>query len=46
VHIDGPPGPVQVAAENRDLAEARAIIEAAAQRAHRARAADTRRRAT
>lgn len=37
VHIDGPPGPVQVAAGNRDLAEARAIIEAAAQRAHRAR---------
>jgi putative membrane protein len=46
VHIDGPPGPVQVAAENRDLAEARAITEAAAQRAHRARAADTRRKAT
>jgi putative membrane protein len=37
VHIDGPPGPVQVAVENRDLAEARAITEAAAQRAQRAR---------
>jgi putative membrane protein len=42
VHVDAPPGPVQVAAENRDLAEARAIVESAAGRAHRARATDVR----
>jgi putative membrane protein len=42
VHIDAPPGPVQVAAENRDLGEARAIVESAAGRAHRARATDQR----
>ncbi|GAB3960488.1 PH domain-containing protein [Actinoallomurus acanthiterrae] len=40
VHIDAPPGPVQVAAENRELGEARAIVESAAGRADRARAAD------
>lgn len=40
VHVDAPPGPVRAAAENRDLAEARAIFECAAARAHRARAAD------
>ncbi len=42
VHVDAPPGPVQVAAENRDLGEARAIVESAARRAHRARASDVR----
>jgi uncharacterized membrane protein YdbT with pleckstrin-like domain len=42
VHVDAPPGPVQVAAENRELGEARAIVESAAGRAHRARAADQR----
>jgi putative membrane protein len=42
VHIDAPPGPVQVAAENRELGEARAIVESAAGRAHRARATDQR----
>ncbi|MCO5994388.1 PH domain-containing protein [Actinoallomurus rhizosphaericola] len=42
VHIDAPPGPVQVAAENRELGEARAIVESAAGRAHRARATDIR----
>ncbi|MDN3353904.1 PH domain-containing protein [Actinomadura sp. DC4] len=42
VHVDAPPGPVQVTAENRDLGEARAIVESAAGRAYRARAADQR----
>jgi putative membrane protein len=42
VHVDAPSGPVQVAAENRDLGEARAIVESAAGRAHRARATDVR----
>ncbi|GAA4511114.1 hypothetical protein GCM10023191_074760 [Actinoallomurus oryzae] len=42
VHVDAPPGPVQVAAENRELGEARAIVESAAERAHRARATDQR----
>ncbi|MCW2948102.1 MAG: rane-flanked domain protein [Actinoallomurus sp.] len=42
VHVDAPPGPVQVAAENRDLGEARAIAESAAGRAHRARVTDVR----
>jgi putative membrane protein len=42
VHIDAPAGPVQVAAENRELGEARAIVESAAGRAHRARATDQR----
>jgi uncharacterized membrane protein YdbT with pleckstrin-like domain len=42
VHVDAPPGPVQVAADNRELGEARAIVESAAGRAHRARAADQR----
>jgi putative membrane protein len=42
VHIDAPPGPVQVAAENRELGEARAIVESAAGRAYRARATDAR----
>ncbi len=42
VHVDAPPGPVQVAAENRELGEARAIVESAAGRAHRARATDQR----
>jgi putative membrane protein len=40
VHIDAPPGPVEVAAVNRELGEARAIAEATAERARRARAAD------
>lgn len=40
VHIDAPPGPVQVAAAGRDLGEARAIVESAADRARRARAVD------
>jgi uncharacterized membrane protein YdbT with pleckstrin-like domain len=42
VHVDAPPGPVQVEAENRDLGEARAIVESASERAHRARATDQR----
>ncbi|MGH3381122.1 MAG: PH domain-containing protein [Actinoallomurus sp.] len=42
VHVDAPAGPVQVAADNRELGEARAIVESAAGRAHRARAADQR----
>jgi putative membrane protein len=42
VHVDAPPGPVQVDAENRDLGEARAIVESASERAHRARATDQR----
>ncbi len=40
VHIDAPPGPVQVAAVNRDLGEARVIAEATTERARRARATD------
>jgi putative membrane protein len=40
VYIDAPPGPVQVAAVNRDLNEARVIAESTAERARRARAAD------
>jgi putative membrane protein len=40
VHIDAPPGPVQVAAVNRDLDEARVIVESTAERARRARATD------
>jgi uncharacterized membrane protein YdbT with pleckstrin-like domain len=42
VHIDAPAGPVQVAAENREAGEARAIVESAAGRAYRARATDVR----
>jgi putative membrane protein len=38
VRIDAPPGPVQVAAIDRDLREARQIVEAAAERARVARA--------
>ncbi|WP_315987222.1 PH domain-containing protein [Actinomadura sp. HBU206391] len=38
VHIDAPAGPVQVAAVNRDLEEARIIIESTAERARVARA--------
>ncbi|MCW2915696.1 MAG: rane-flanked domain protein [Actinomycetia bacterium] len=38
VHIDAPPGPVQVAAVDRELAEARAIVESTVSRAHVARA--------
>jgi uncharacterized membrane protein YdbT with pleckstrin-like domain len=37
VQIDAPPGPVQVAAVNLDLGEARAIAEATVERARRAR---------
>ncbi|GAA2405645.1 PH domain-containing protein [Actinomadura vinacea] len=37
VHVDAPPGPVQVAAPDRDLGEARAIVEATARRAQAAR---------
>ncbi|MBX6768769.1 MAG: PH domain-containing protein, partial [Actinomadura rubrobrunea] len=33
VHIDAPPGPVRVAAADRDLGEARAILESTARRA-------------
>jgi putative membrane protein len=40
VRIDAPPGPVQVAAVNRDLGEARVIAEATTERARRARATD------
>jgi len=40
VHIDAPPGPVQVAAVNRDLSEARVIAESTVERARRARARD------
>ncbi|GAA4077631.1 PH domain-containing protein [Actinomadura miaoliensis] len=39
VHIDAPPGPVRVAAADRDLGEARAIVESTARRAQAARAA-------
>jgi putative membrane protein len=42
VHVDAPPGPVQVAADNRELGEARAIVESAAGRADPARATDLR----
>jgi putative membrane protein len=38
VHIDAPPGPVQVAAVHRDLEEARMIVESTAERARVARA--------
>jgi len=37
VHVDAPPGPVQVAAADRDLGEARAIVESTARRAQAAR---------
>jgi uncharacterized membrane protein YdbT with pleckstrin-like domain len=37
VHVDAPPGPVQVSASGRDLGEARAIVESTAQRALAAR---------
>ncbi|MFS2295377.1 MAG: PH domain-containing protein [Actinomadura sp.] len=37
VHVDAPPGPVQVAAADRDLGEARAIVESIARRALAAR---------
>ncbi|MFC6879714.1 MULTISPECIES: PH domain-containing protein [Actinomadura] len=37
VHVDAPPGPVQVAAADRDLGEARAIVDSAAFRAQAAR---------
>lgn len=37
VHIDAPPGPVRVAAADRDLTEARLIVESAAERARVAR---------
>ncbi|WP_243773821.1 PH domain-containing protein [Actinomadura barringtoniae] len=39
VHVDAPPGPVQVAAGDRDLGEARAIVESTARRAQAARRA-------
>ncbi|WP_245667945.1 PH domain-containing protein [Actinomadura macra] len=39
VHVDAPPGPVQVAAADRDLGEARAIVESTARRAQAARRA-------
>ncbi len=37
VHVDAPPGPVQVSAAGRDLGEARAIVESTAGRALAAR---------
>jgi putative membrane protein len=37
VHVDAPPGPVRVAAADRDLAEARLIVESTAERARLAR---------
>lgn len=40
VHVDAPPGPVHVAAADRDLGEARAIVESTARRAQAARRAD------
>jgi putative membrane protein len=40
VQVDAPPGPVQVAAVNRELNEARMIAETTAERARRARATD------
>lgn len=39
VHVDAPPGPVQVAAADRDLGEARAIVESTSRRALAARRA-------
>ncbi|MQY05946.1 PH domain-containing protein [Actinomadura macrotermitis] len=39
VHVDAPPGPVRVAAADRDLGEARAIVESTARRARAARRA-------
>ncbi|MFG1998708.1 PH domain-containing protein [Spirillospora sp. NPDC048911] len=39
VHVDAPPGPVQVSAADRDLGEARAIVESTARRAQAARRA-------
>lgn len=39
VHVDAPPGPVQVVATDRDLGEARAIVESTAGRALAARRA-------
>ncbi len=39
VHVDAPPGPVQVTATDRDLGEARAIVDSAARRARAARRA-------
>ncbi|TDD78970.1 hypothetical protein E1293_24635 [Actinomadura darangshiensis] len=39
VHVDAPPGPVQVAATDRELGEARAIVESTARRALAARRA-------
>ncbi|WP_242613896.1 PH domain-containing protein [Actinomadura roseirufa] len=39
VHVDAPPGPVQVAATDRDLGEARAIVESTARRSEAARRA-------
>lgn len=38
VHVDAPSGPVRVAAIDRDLPEARLIVESTAERARRARA--------
>lgn len=37
VHVDAPPGPVQVAAADREVGEARAIVESEARRAQAAR---------
>ncbi|REE97944.1 PH domain-containing protein [Thermomonospora umbrina] len=37
VHVDAPPGPVRVTAADRDLSEARLIVEATAERARVAR---------
>jgi putative membrane protein len=37
VHVDAPPGPIHVAAADRDLGEARAIVESTARRARAAR---------
>ena len=39
VHVDAPPGSVKVAAADRDLGEARAIVESTARRARAARKA-------
>ncbi|RFS81554.1 hypothetical protein D0T12_31955 [Actinomadura spongiicola] len=39
VHVDAPPGPVRVAATDRELGEARAIVESTARRALAARRA-------
>ncbi|XRQ06533.1 PH domain-containing protein [Actinomadura welshii] len=41
VHVDAPPGPVQVAAADRELGEARAIVESTARRALAARRSGT-----